>query len=181
MAAPDAPSDDWAVQIATALHEFWALVAENGDGLVDAWRLMSVCTASREGVKKFLSTLPGLVVCGGCSSGEVLVRDVWRLNLATLRWEPMPDLLSVRNGHMCCAVRGTIVVLGGETSEDASIYTSSVEMLSEEQGAFVSLPSLSCGEISHAAAVAVDESDSAAGQVLLLGGDMVSHQRWCTW
>jgi hypothetical protein len=34
----------------------------------------------------------------------------------------------------------------------------------------VDLPPLSCGGISAAAAIAVDESDSAAGQVLLLGG-----------
>jgi hypothetical protein len=109
------------------------------------------------------------------------VRDVRRLDLATLRWEPMPALVRARDDHACCAVRGTIVVLGGETSEDASIYTWSVEMLSEEQGAFVKLPALSCGSISRASAIAVDECDSAAGQVLLLGGDMVSHQRWCTW
>jgi hypothetical protein len=49
---------NWAVECATALPEFWALVAENSDGLVDAWRLMSVCTASREGLKTFLSTDP---------------------------------------------------------------------------------------------------------------------------
>jgi hypothetical protein len=61
-------------------------------------------------------------------------------------------------------------LLGGEVHPSFGSIISSVEMLSEEQGAFVSLPSLSCGEISHAAAVAVDESDSAAGQVLLLGG-----------
>jgi hypothetical protein len=38
---------NWAVERATSLPEVWALVAENGDGLVDAWRLMSVCRASR--------------------------------------------------------------------------------------------------------------------------------------
>ena len=36
------------------------------------------------------------------------------------------------------------------------------------------LPPLSCGGISGAAAIAVDESDSAAGQVLLLGGSLVT-------
>jgi hypothetical protein len=41
---------------------------------------------------------------------------------------------------------------------------------SEEGGAFVDIPPLSCGGIEGAAAVAVDESDSAAGRVLLLGG-----------
>jgi hypothetical protein len=43
-------------------------------------------------------------------------------------------------------------------------------MLSSQEGAFVDLPPMSCGEIYGAAAIAVDESDSAAGQVLLLGG-----------
>ena len=41
---------------------------------------------------------------------------------------------------------------------------------SSVQGAFVDLPPLSCGRIAGAAAIAVEESDSAAGQVLLLGG-----------
>jgi hypothetical protein len=68
---------NWAVERATGLPEFWALVAENGDGLVDAWRLMSVCRASRTGVKGFLRTLPGLVVCGGRSE-DWEVGGVWR-------------------------------------------------------------------------------------------------------
>jgi hypothetical protein len=96
------------------------------------------------------------------------VNGVWRLDLATLRWEPMPALATARYGHACCAVRGTLVVLGGVTS--AGRLTSSVEMFSSEQGAFVALPALSCGGIDGAAAIAVEESDSAAGQVLLLGG-----------
>jgi hypothetical protein len=107
-------------------------------------------------------------VCGGGVSGTVLVSDVWRLNLATLSLEPMPALMTERSSHACCAVRGTLVVLGGVTS--ASEITSSVEMLSSEEGAFVDLPPLSCSGILGAAAVAVEESDSAAGQVLLLGG-----------
>jgi hypothetical protein len=100
--APAALEDDanWAVERATALPEFWALVAENSDGLVDAWRLLSVCTASRTGVRGFLSTLPGLVVCGGVSTGGI-VRDVWKLDLSTLRWEPMPALVTAREGHAC--------------------------------------------------------------------------------
>jgi hypothetical protein len=43
-------------------------------------------------------------------------------------------------------------------------------MLLAGAGAFVELPSLSCGAISDAAAVAVDEEDSVQGQVLLIGG-----------
>jgi hypothetical protein len=100
-----------------------------------------------------------------------------------------------RFNHACCAVRGALVVLGGETV--GGDVTSSVEILSSSQegGAFVELPPLrvevdeddddeseddvesedddeseSRGGIDGAAAIAVDESDSAAGQVLLLGG-----------
>jgi hypothetical protein len=158
---------NWAAEHATALPEFWALVAENGDGLVDAWRLLSVCRASREGVTTFLSTLSGLVVCGGRSE-VVVVRDVWRLDLATLRWEPMPALVTARQGHACCAVRGALVVLGGDTPGGDSQFSSKVEMLSS--GAFVDLQPLSRGGVLGAAAIDVDESDSAAGQVILLGG-----------
>jgi hypothetical protein len=66
-------------------------------------------------------------------------------------------------------VRGALVVLGRVAAGGG--ITSSVETLSsEEGGAFVDLPPLSCGRICAAAAVAVDESDSAVGQALLLGG-----------
>jgi hypothetical protein len=104
---------------------------------------------------------------------------VWRLDLATLRWEGMPALVTARSHPACCAVRGKLVVLGGRTpdeeeeeeEEEGGGPTSSVEMLSSEEGAFfVDLPPLSCGGIYGAAAIAVEESDSAAGQVLLLGG-----------
>ena len=176
MASPPSPIaaqeevDWWAVDRATGLPEVWALVAKHL-GLVGAWRLMRVGVASRAGAKDFLSTLPGLVVCGGrtqfTQGGEV--RDVRRLDLATLRWEPMPALVSARYNHACCAVRGTVVVLGGGMSD---ISTSRVEMLSEEEGegAFVNLPPLLCNLIRGAAAIAVEESESAAGQVILLDG-----------
>jgi hypothetical protein len=49
-------------------------------------------------------------------------------------------------------------------------------MLSKEAGAFVELPPLSCGGISLAAAIVVDESNSALGQVLLLGGYDQGHE-----
>ena len=169
--APDLPPD------------VWALLAAN-KGVGGAWQLMRVCKASRAGAKQFLSTLPGLVVCGGYAGGDRWGSDVWRLDLATLRWEPMPALVTARSHHACCAVRGALVILGGVTAgggHAAGRYTSSVEMLSssEEEGAFVDLPPLSCGGIYGAAAVAVEESDSAAEQesdnaaeqvVLLLGG-----------
>jgi hypothetical protein len=160
-----------AAQHVAALPEMWALFAEHGDGLVGAWRLMRVCKAERVGAKEYLRTLPGLVVCGGVGAGT---SDVWRLELATMRWEPMPALVTGRYDHACCAVRGALVVLGGSTMagpDGRTSSTSSVEMVSSSvQGAFVDLPPLSCGRIAGAAAIAVEESDSAAGQVVLLGG-----------
>jgi hypothetical protein len=167
-AALEEEAAHWAVERATGLPEFWALVAENGDGLVDAWRLLSVCRASRVGVKEWLGTLPGLVVCGGESEGEV-VRVVWRLDLATMQWEPMADMVTARSGHACCAVRGTLVVLGGETEGEEGLSVSTeVEMLA--LGAFADLPPLSRAGMQGAAAIEVDERNSAVGQVLLLGG-----------
>jgi hypothetical protein len=38
----------------------------------------AVCKAARVGAKEFISTLPGLVVCGGSSGG--IVQDVWSLD-----------------------------------------------------------------------------------------------------
>ena len=82
--------------------------------------------------------------------------------------------MCARYGHACCAVRGALVVLGGMAQGDGGNQgfapTSRVEMLSKQAGAFVDLPPLSCGETSAAAAIAVDESDSALGKVLVLGG-----------
>jgi hypothetical protein len=136
---------------------------------------MRLCKAARAGVTEYLSTLPDFVVCGGYVRGVEYVSDVWRLHLATLRWEPMPALVAARIYPACCVVRGgALVVLGGVTREAGR--TSSVEMLSpsEEGGAFADLPPLPRGGIGQASAVAVDESDSAAGQVLLLGGTGLS-------
>jgi hypothetical protein len=160
---------NWAVERTTGLPEVWALVAMHL-GIVGAWQLMRVCKPARAGAKEFLRTLPELVVCVGYADvGRV--SDVLRLDLATMRWTPMPALVTARYNHACCAVRGTLVVLGESTTAEGGL-TSSVEILSssEEGGAFVDLPPLSCGRIFGASAVAVDESDSAAGQVLLIGG-----------
>jgi hypothetical protein len=118
-------------------------------------------------VKGWLGTLPGLVVCGGNTRGGA-TREVRRLDLATMRWAPMPSLVSASARHACCAVRGALVVLGGRTHLGG--YSSRVEILPEGVEAFVNLPSLSCGKIKETAAIAVEESESAAGQVLLLGG-----------
>jgi len=121
-----------------------------------------------------MGTLPRLVVCGGYSrAGDGgAVSEIWGLNLATMRWKAMPALLCARSGHACCAVRGALVALGGATpgSGIRRISTSRVEMLSKKKGAFVELPPLSCSAIYAAAAITVDESHSALGQVLLLGG-----------
>jgi hypothetical protein len=99
---------NWAVGRANGLPEVWALVAVHL-GLVGAWRVMRVCKAARVGAKEFLSTLPGLVVCGGYVQGG-RVRDVLRLDLATLRWEPMPSLVTARDCHI---VRSLFRTRGG--------------------------------------------------------------------
>lgn len=123
--------------------------------------------ASRsEGV--WLGTLPGLEVLGGPTGDDCKhnkVRDVWRLDPAMMRWEPVPLLLTAPV-HACCAVRGSIVALGGVTSEGGvNRDSSAVETLSEERRAFVDPPPLSRGGV-----CAADESDSAAGHVLLAAG-----------
>jgi hypothetical protein len=80
-----------------------------------------------------------------------------------------------------CAVRGGLVVFGGISLEEAII--GSVEMLTEGGGVFTGQPPLTCGEIASAVALVVDESDSTAGQVLLLGGlvQRTRPHRRCTW
>jgi hypothetical protein len=171
---PLADADSWAVDQAVSLPEVWALVAAFR-GLVGAWRLLGVCRAARAGAEEFLGTLPRLVVCGGYVEGDGgALSEVWGLNLATMRWEAMPALMCARSHPACCAVRGVLVVLGGLAPGGGTTQglapTSRVEMLSKGEGAFVELPPLSCGAISGAAAIAVDESHSALGQVLLLGG-----------
>jgi len=160
----------WVADRVTSLPEVWAIVALHL-GLVGAWRLMLVCKAARVGVRDFLNTLPGLVVCGGSPTTGGNVNGVWRLDLATLRWEPMPPLGVARAYHACCAVRNNLIVIGGDISSDFDVVTGSVELFAEGGGVSVTTqPPLSCGGINLAAAIAVDESDSAAGQVLLLGG-----------
>jgi hypothetical protein len=159
----------WAVHRATSLSEIWAIVAGHL-GLVGAWQLMLVCRAACAGAKEFLSMLPGLVVCGGMTGDNKVVSDVWRLDLASMRWEPMPALVTRRSDHTCCAVRGALVVLGGATSFRRDDIISSVETVSEGQVAFTASPPLLYGGITEAAVVVVEESVSAAGQVLVLGG-----------
>jgi hypothetical protein len=172
MAPTTRANTSWAVDRAVSLLEVWALIAAFS-GLVGAWRLLGVCRAAREGTKEFLGTLPRLVLCGGRTRG-VATRETWGFDLATLRWETMPALVCARYGHACCAVRGALVVLGGMAPGDGSNQgiapVSRVEILSKGAGAFVELPPLSCGGIFLAAAIAVDESDSALRQVFLIGG-----------
>jgi hypothetical protein len=169
--APTDSSDTntWAIQHVLALVEIWALVAQHS-GFVGAWRLTGVCRASRAGVKEWLGTLPGLVVSGGYNMTRPM-SEVWRLDLATLQWVPMPALVAARYTHACCVVRKALVVLGGIVKDEEGT-SSRVEILSAggEDGVFTDFPTLSCGGIRDATAIAVEENDSAAGQVLLLGG-----------
>jgi hypothetical protein len=180
MAPTPRAGTNWAVDRAVSLTDVWALFAAFS-GLVGAWRLFGVCRAARAGAKEFLGTLPRLVLCGGSAwySGGA-TRETWGLNLATLRWEVMPALVCARYGHACCAVRGALVVLGGQAkgggSNQGIAPTSRVEMLSKGAEAFAELPPLSCDGIYATVAIAVNESESALGQVLLLGGRGHNHE-----
>jgi hypothetical protein len=92
----------------------------------------------------------------------------------SLQWKSMPALVTARVDHSCCAVGGSVAVIGGETFDGiggVATETASVEVLSSEEGAMlVSHPPLSCGSFYGGVAIAVEVSDSTAGQVLLLGG-----------
>jgi hypothetical protein len=66
-------------------------------------------------------------------------------------------------------VRGGVVVLGGKSSDqEAALAT--VEVLKAGEHTFTALPPLSCGARTGSVALPIDESESAEGQVLLLGG-----------
>jgi hypothetical protein len=159
----------------TALPEFWTFVAEHS-GLVGAWRLTGVCTAAREGAKGWLRTLPGLVVCGGVGRGGEFQSAAWRLDLGELRWEHTSTLAIARANHACCVVRGAVVVLGGQDTrytpgenEVDGCFTASVEILGHDSEAEEQIcPPQSSGPRLDAAAVAIDESESEQGQVLLI-------------
>jgi hypothetical protein len=114
--------------------------------------------------------------------GVRIQREVWRLDLRELRWERMSDLGCERCDHACCAVRGGVVVLGGEAfdeeevdelgeavSTDMEVLRSSDSEVGEEH-TFTDLPPLPCGPRLDPIALPIDESESAEGLVLLLGG-----------
>jgi hypothetical protein len=173
-----------AASFVAVLPELWAIVGKHC-GVVGAFRLMLVCRAARQGVKEWLRTLPRLMVCGGSglSLGWTVhyLGEVWQLDLAELQWERMPDLTCRRAHHACCAVRGGVVVLGGKISEYedddyCNDISASVEMLQRksfdnEGNTFKLLPDLSCDLMNGPIAVAIDESESDQGQVLLIGGN----------
>jgi hypothetical protein len=169
--SPSHARASWHVERATSLSEIWARIAVFS-GPVGAWRLTGVCRAARDGAKEHLRSLPGLVVVYEVSKG---LSSVWRLDLASLQWESMSALVTAHFRHACCVVRGSVAVVGGGAyvgnSDTEVTMTASMEAISSGEGAvFVSLPPLSYGGIYGEAAIAVEESDSAAGQVLLLGG-----------
>ena len=159
----------WAVGRVTSRPEFWSGVAQHIDGFVAVWRLMSVCRAAREGMKTWLGQLPGLVVCGGKTSGDEITSEVCELDLVDLRWERMPSLSRGRTRPACCSVRGGVVVLGGRVVGRKP--TASVEILGcDENRKSNLLPSLSCSPIYGFDAVAIQEDESEQGQVMLIGG-----------
>jgi hypothetical protein len=110
-----------------------------------------------------------------CHGGEGFTRAVWRLDMGELRWEQMSDLGGARGDHACCSVGGGVVVLGGKSSESSEEdISATVEVLRSdseaEEHTFADLPSLSCGPRFCSIALPIDESESAEGRVLLLGG-----------
>jgi hypothetical protein len=129
------------------------------------------------GTREWLRSLPGLVVCGGLT-GDGPTREVWRLGLERLVWERLPNLLTrPRGGHACCVVLGgTLVALGGMVDPFAMPggFTASVEVQDTRAAGDAALsrelPQLSCGSIYLGRALVGEQSESEAGQVLLLGG-----------
>jgi hypothetical protein len=68
-------------------------------------------------------------------------------------------------------------VLGGGNSEEAAlarVALATVEVLKAGELTFTALPSLSCGPRACSIALPIDESESAEGQVLLMGGSGAS-------
>jgi hypothetical protein len=122
-------------------------------------------------------------LCGGYT-GAGITSEVWRLDLGELRAERMPSLTRGRAAHACCAVRGRVVLLGGVVDHGyitvagkrRNEVTASVEILTFDSEAQVNifkvLPPLSCGHLGQSVALAVDESESELGQVLLIGGEV---------
>jgi hypothetical protein len=80
--------------------------------------------------------------------------------------------LKVKGDHACCVVRGALVVLGGYVRDEEDEFTSRVEILSAggQDRVFTELSALSCGWITEATTIAIEESNSVIGQVLLIGG-----------
>jgi hypothetical protein len=132
-----------------------------------------VCRAMRAGAGEFLRTLPGLVVYGGFTPSGSLTREVWRLDIGKLQWERMPSLTHGRYGHASCVVRGRVVVLGGIVvgQEGRNELTTSVEILGYDDSyeTWKALPALSRSPVLETVALAIDETDSELGQVLLFG------------
>ena len=81
----------------------------------------------------------------------------------------MAPLGTARTIHACCVLQSSLVIIGGQIDEEV-VGSASVEMFAEGGVAVTNQPPLPCGRIDEAAAIAMDESGSAAGQVLLLGG-----------
>ena len=115
-------------------------------------------------------------MCGGGYLRGPLTAAMWKLNPGELRWERMHDLMRGRAEHACCAVRRGVVVLGGTFEGQAGGLetTASVEISGYDSDAqehiFRALPPLTRGVVYQSVAVAIEESASELGQVLLIGG-----------
>jgi hypothetical protein len=124
---------------------------ENGDGLVDAWRLMSVCTASREGAKEWLGTRYTTGLSARREGGLVCVRRVFFGWASERRVEARPGDAAV-GAHACSRDRSLQPrVLRGERHPRRSRWKNvrrrrQADLLGSGDafsGAFVDLPPLS--------------------------------------
>jgi hypothetical protein len=88
----------------------------------------------------------------------------------------MPPLLTARAGHACCAVRGTLVILGGELPGEDVTNSSEVQMLSS--GACARQPDLLHSRADHAAARLPDGRVVCAGGFDATGAYLSSLEVW---
>jgi hypothetical protein len=180
---------EWAGSRVAALVEIWGIIAEYS-GFVGARRLALVCKTARDGARAWLRTLPGMVVFGVTPVAWQLgglTCEVWRLDLGNLEWTRMANPTHDRRSLACCAVRGNIIVLGGQLPAPVARSgqtgppewdipeTASVEILQHGSGAaagqnaFRLLSPLSCGPWAGGVAIAIDETHSNLGQVIIIG------------
>ena len=127
-------------------------------GLFDQGRAAGVCAAFSRLCGAALGALPRPMVAGGCDDYIIDKREVWALEVSTMRWRPLPQLLQARREHACVALQcGTVLCIGGADRK-------TVEALAPGAEQWAPRPRLSSGFYGGGAVACGD------GSVLLLGG-----------